>query len=392
MVNPFTFARLPEIIFKNGSINELPSVILKYGHPVIIVSGKNSFTESARGEGFLQLLRSRKILYHQVIISDEPTPAMIDDAVNKYRGKGIKLIIGIGGGSVLDAGKALSAMLTVTGSVKEYLEGVGSREHPGTKIPFIAVPTTSGTGSEATKNAVISEVGPEGFKKSLRHDHFVPDMAILDPELTIECPRSITAASGMDCFTQLTEAFLSDKASVFTDSFAWEGLKAIKTSLLRSYMDGNDIEARTGMSLAALSSGICLANAGLGTIHGFASSIGGMIPVPHGLVCGTLMAASNRVTVRELRLSNSESAALKKYAALGKLFLDIEGETDSFYIDGFIDYLYKLTSELSLPGLSGFGLEDKDIDVICAQTENKNNPVKLNKRALLEVLRERVIV
>ncbi len=391
MVKPFHFARLPEILFRYGSINELPSVILKYGHPVIIVTGKKSFTGSAKGKELFRLLEAKKIIYHVVIIPGEPTPSIVDEAVNTYRGKGIKLIVGIGGGSAIDAGKALSAMLTVPGSVKEYLEGVGNREHPGTKIPFIAIPTTSGTGSEATKNAVISEVGPEGFKKSLRHNHFVPDMAILDPGLTIECPSSITALSGMDCFTQLTEAFLSGKSSVFTDSFAWQGLKAIQTSLLKSYLDGSDIEARSGMSLAALCSGICLANAGLGTVHGFASSIGGKLDIPHGLVCGTLMAAANRVTVRELRKSTQDHPSLKKYAALGKLFLGQEGKTDSFYIDGFIEYLYELTDELNLPGLSGFGLEDKDIDILCAQTENKNNPVELNKEALLEVLRERML-
>lgn len=390
MVKPFQFARLPDILFRNGSIHELPSIIMKYGCPIIIVSGKTSFTGSAKGKEFFQLLEEEKIVYNQLIIPGEPTPAMIDEAVKICRGKGVKLIIGIGGGSVLDAGKALSAMLTVTGSVKEYLEGVGNREHPGTKIPFVAVPTTSGTGSEATKNAVISEVGQEGFKKSLRHDHFVPDIAVLDPELTLECPSSITAASGMDCFTQLTEAFLSDKASEFTDAFAWRGLNAIKFSLLKSYRDGHDIEARSGMSFAALCSGICLANAGLGTVHGFASSIGGRFNIPHGLICGTLMAPVNKINVRELRKLKVDSPGLKKYAELGKLFVEAIGKRDDYYIDGFIEYLYQLNLELSLPGLSGYGLNVQDINLICAETENKNNPVNLDVQALSEALRESI--
>lgn len=389
MVNSFRFARLPEVLFRNGSITELPDVIGKFGGPVVLVTGRYSFTESVRGKKLLQLLAEKDTTMYHVSVSGEPSPAMIDEVVDDNRDNDIKLVVAIGGGSVLDAGKAISAMLTVPGSIRDYLEGIGHREHPGTKIPFIAIPTTSGTGSEATKNAVISETGPQGFKKSLRHDHFVPDMAILDPELTLDCPPEITAACGMDCFTQLMEAFLSDNASEYTDTFARLGLKAIKNSLVRSVRNGEDITARTDMSYAAFNSGICLANAGLGTVHGFASSIGGRYNIPHGLICGTLMAATNRVNVRELRAS-SDNHALKKYAELGKLFLEMEEKSDDYYIDGFINYLYKLTSELQLPDLKGFGLEERYIEEICAQTDNKNNPVKLNQENRIEILYERL--
>jgi alcohol dehydrogenase class IV len=389
MVNSFRFASLPAILFRNGSIAELPGLTRKFGGPIVLVTGKSSFTESERGKKLLQLLEEEDTTIYHVSVPSEPSPALIDKAVDSYRDNNIKLIVAIGGGSVLDAGKAISAMLTVPGSIRDYLEGIGHREHPGTKIPFIAIPTTSGTGSEATKNAVISEVGPRGFKKSLRHDYFVPDMAILDPELTLNCPPELTAACGMDCFTQLTEAFLSDKASDYTDVFALLGLKAIKNSLVRSVRNGEDITARADMSYASLNSGICLANAGLGTVHGFASSIGGWYNIPHGLICGTLMAVTNRVNVRELRAC-SGNHALTKYAELGKLFLDIEGKIDDYYIDGFIDYLYKLISDLQLPGLAGFGLEERHIEEICAQTDNKNNPVKLSLEKLVEILHERL--
>jgi alcohol dehydrogenase class IV len=166
-------------------------------------------------------------------------------------------------------------------------------------------------------------------------------------------------------------------------------LKAIKNSLVRSVNNGADITARTDMSYAALNSGICLANAGLGTVHGFASSIGGRYNIPHGLVCGTLMAVTNRINVSELRATSGDRA-LKKYAELGKLFLNTENKNDDYYIDGFIDYLYKLTSDLKLPGLAGFGLEEQYIEEICAQTDNKNNPVKLSKENLVEILHEKL--
>jgi alcohol dehydrogenase class IV len=389
MVNSFRFARLPEIRFRNGSITELPGLIGKFGGPVVLVTGRSSFTESERGKELLQLLEEKDTTIYHVSVTEEPSTSMIDEAVDDNRKNDIKLVVAIGGGSVLDAGKAISAMHTVPGSVRDYLEGIGHREHPGTKIPFIAIPTTSGTGSEATKNAVISEVGPRGFKRSLRHDHFLPDMAIMDPELTLDCPREITVTCGMDCFTQLTEAFFSDKASEYTDAFARLGLKAIKNSFVRSVRNGADITARTDMSYAALNSGICLANAGLGTVHGFASTIGGRYNIPNGLICGTLMAVTNRVNVRELRAS-SGNHALKKYAELGKFFLDTEGKIDDYYIDGFIDYLYELTSDLQLPDLTGFGLEERYIEEICAQTDNKNNPVRLSQENRMEILQERL--
>lgn len=270
--------------------------------------------------------------------------------------------------------------------ITEFLEGIGTKDHPGTKLPYIAVPTTSGTGSEATKNAVISRTGINGFKKSLRHDNFIPDIAIVDPQLTLGCPANITAASGMDCFSQLTEAFLSDKSSEYTDALAMEGLKAVKDSLIKSYIQGNNVDARTGMSFAALTSGICLANAGLGTVHGLASAIGGIYEIPHGIICGTLMAKTNEINVRKLRKNNSNHVALGKYALLGHLFLEEKEKSDSYYIDGFIRLLKNLTIELQLPGLKKYRLKEKDFELICSLAENKNNPVTLNIDDMLETL------
>src|ERR1035437_4385 len=275
MVNAFQFARIPNIHFKNGISGDLPSFIRPYGNKILVVTGKNSFIHSLNAEKLFYNLGKAGIEYDLVSVPGEPSPEIVDETVKRFYNKEINLVVGIGGGSVLDAGKAISAMMYKTDPVIDFLEGVGTKEHNGTKLPFIAVPTTSGTGSEATKNAVISQIGKDGFKRSLRHDNFVPDIALIDPILTLGCPQDLTAASGMDCFTQLTESYLSIKSNSYTDVLALEGLKEVKNSLLRCYTNGDDLEARSGMSFAALTSGICLANAGLGAVHGFASSIGG---------------------------------------------------------------------------------------------------------------------
>ena len=371
-------------------ITEVASIASWFGKKLLVVTGNNSFLNSINSEKLIQSIKKSGIDYFIFSVPGEPSPDIIDLAVKRFNHEVIDLVVGIGGGSVMDAGKAISAMMYRNESVVDFLEGVGNNEHPGTKLPFIAIPTTSGTGSEATKNAVISQIGKNGFKRSLRHDNFVPDVAIVDPELTLHCPRNITSSSGMDCFTQLTESYLSDKSSEYTDALAFEGLRAIKTSLLRSCKDGEDIEARTGMSFAALTSGICLANTGLGAVHGFASSIGGMYDFPHGLICGTLMASANEINVRELRKESTNPVALKKYALLGELFLDEKGKTDNYYADGFIQYLNKLTDELNLPGLKKYGIEETDLDLICRNTEIKNNPVKLTEEDLSEILRSSI--
>lgn len=390
MVVPFQFSRLPLIYFGPEKIKLLPGLIKRYGTVITLVTDQQSFINTPYAAELFNSFREQGISYHHVVIDSEPSPEMIDDASEKLKNAQIDSVVSIGGGSVMDAGKAVSAMMYKTESVREYLEGVGTMDHPGTKLPFIALPTTSGTGSEATKNAVLSQTGKDGFKKSLRHDNFVPDIAVVDPMLTESCPQTITAASGMDCFTQLTESFLSDKSCEYTDAFAWEGLKAIKSSLLESYLNGANHEARSNMSFAALTSGICLANAGLGAVHGFASSIGGMFDIPHGVICGTLMASANSINVRELRKNHINDKALNRYALLGRLFLDTEGRSDTFYIDGFIEYLRKLSEELRLPHLRQYGIEDKDLGPISSITELKNNPVILTTEDLTEILKERL--
>lgn len=389
-MKPFNFARLPLIFFGGGKINELPGLISNYGKSVLLVTGARSFMDSRPASRLLDLLGSSGITFHHVPVHNEPSPETVDETVLKFRGREINAVVSIGGGSVIDAGKAISAMLDKNGSVREYLEVVGNKDHPGTKVPFIAVPTTSGTGSEATKNAVISQVGKDGFKRSLRHDNLVPDVAIVDPELTLSCPQEITAAAGMDCFTQLTEAYLSTKANAYTDALALEGIRAINRSLLRSFTHADDIEARSDMSFAALTSGICLANAGLGAVHGLAGTIGAIYDIPHGVVCGTLMAVANEITVRELRRISLVHPSLTKYAVLGRLLSGDKGEGDDYHIDSFIGYLHDFTDRLDLPRLAGYGIGTDDLVVISAKSDVKNNPAELPVGIMSEILARRL--
>jgi len=220
----FSFARMPEIHFGPGRRSLLPRLIARYGRNVLLVTGSASFARSPRYQALTDELAKAGIRIVHCSVSGEPSPDFVDATVASVRGEEFACVVGIGGGSALDAGKAISAMLPLGDSVVPYLECVDSRKHDGRKVPYIAVPTSSGTGAEATKNAVLSNIGADGYKSSLRHDNFVPDVALLDPEFTLTCPADVTAACGLDALTQLLEAYVSSKASPMTDALALSGL------------------------------------------------------------------------------------------------------------------------------------------------------------------------
>jgi alcohol dehydrogenase len=385
----FQFYRTPDIIFGQGVLKQLPELISRYGKAALVVTGAASFQASGFWERLNQSCSEIGIkLFHEACAM-EPSARMVDDIRDMYQSQGVAAVVGIGGGSVIDGAKAVSAMLGKTDSVIEYLEGVGHKTPDGSKIPFIAVPTTSGTGSEATKNAVISEVGPKGFKKSLRHDNFVPDLALVDPRLMLTCPAGVTAACGMDAFTQLLEAYLSPKSGPLLDALLLDGLEKIHRYFMRSISDGSDMEPRSAMAYAALVSGIGLANSGLGVVHGFASPIGGFFKIPHGVVCGTLMAPATGVNVRKA-ISGGPVWATEKYARVGRLFSEVGGKPDEFYCHQLVEKLEAWTRELSIPHLSDFGITENDLPKIIDQTGLKNNPVALNRKDLREILLTRI--
>ncbi len=386
MTSPFSFASTPSLQFGNGKFSVLPDAIRSFGSNVLLVTGAKSLLSSSYFSYLSEQLESKSIVFKHCIVETEPSPSLIDAVVQQFSFERIDSVVAIGGGSVLDAGKAISAMLPLKTPVKEYLEGVGNKHaHPGVKVPFIAVPTTSGTGSEATKNAVLSETGENGYKKSLRHNNFVPDLAIVDPTLAVSCPPSVTAASGMDAFTQLLESYVSTAANPITDALAYTGLKLISNSLFRSYHEGNNLEARGEMALASYLSGITLANAGLGLVHGFASSIGGYLSIPHGVICSSLMPATNTVTVKHLRICKDERS-LKKFADIGRLFSGAKDKTDDFYVDALLEKIASLAVEMDIPRLYQAGVKRTDFKKILSNTDNKNNPVILQPEQMLEIL------
>ena len=238
MVRPFQFARVPKIIFKNGAIAELPGIVKSFGTRIVLVTGRNSFISSGYAEKLLHEFDSKGISYDIITVSGEPSPDMVDQAVRTLSDKDFNLVVGIGGGSVLDAGKAISAMIYRSESVTVFLEGVGNKDHPGTKLPFIAVPTTSGTGTEATKNAVISKIGRDGFKRSFRHDNFVPDVALVDPDLP-QLPAGYYSCKRDGLFhTDLLRLIFPTRQMNIQMPLQLEGIKAVKESLVRCYSDG----------------------------------------------------------------------------------------------------------------------------------------------------------
>jgi alcohol dehydrogenase class IV len=391
MVSYFTFSRLPEIHFGIGKLEIIPKKIKQFGNKVLLVTGKSSFIKSKKGEWLINKLGSENITVEIVQVAAEPSVSFIDEVCKFHRKQNFNAILAIGGGSVIDAGKAISAMLAIDSPIKGFLEGLpANKPHPGSKVPFIAVPTTAGTGSETTKNAVISEVGENGFKKSLRHENFIPEIVIVDPELTLQCPPEITAASGLDAFTQLLEAYTSTQASPMTDALAFNGLQYIANSLLKSCKQGDNIEARCDMSYAAMLSGIALANAGLGAVHGFASSIAGYFDVPHGIICGTLLGAVTRKNIDKLLDGNGNNELIEKYINVGRLFLKEPEKHETHLLNSFANAIDNLIDELQMPKLGKFEIKEKNIDKIVSGTAIKNNAVQLNRGELIEILKQRV--
>jgi len=389
-IRNFSFSKIPQIIFGTGTITGLGKLAINYGKRALLVTGTSSYNSTFIKERVEKSLDSNNLEYLSYPISGEPSPTIIDQATSMFRKEKIDVVIAIGGGSVMDAGKAIAAMLITEGSVFDYLEGVGTKIPPGLRLSLIAVPTTSGTGSEATKNAVISRFGENGFKRSFRHDNYIPDYALIDPELMLSCPQNTTAASGMDAFTQLLESYISTEANPLNDALAFSGLEHIARSIKRVFENGNDIDARTDMAYAALISGITLSNGGLGVIHGYAQPLGSLFPIPHGIVCGSLMGTVNQLTVLKLRKESPKSVYLDKYAKIGKLFSKDTGRSDDYYIDHIIETIHSYVEEFKFPKLTVYGVNETSLNDIISRTGIKNHPVNFTSEELKDIIRARL--
>jgi alcohol dehydrogenase class IV len=393
-ITDFSLSRLPRIEFGPGTLTKLPGIARGYGTQALLVTGAGSLRNSPFWPVLTSGLEAQGVSWLHLAIPGEPSPQRVDEAVRALRAEPIDVVIGIGGGSALDAAKAIAGLLRPGNSVMDHLEGVGPElPYTGPATPFIAVPTTAGTGSEATKNAVLSVQGADGFKKSFRDEKLVAEVALVDPDLLATCPPAVIAANGMDAFTQLLESYVSSRAAPLTDSLAWGGMKAARDGLLDLYANAGDAKARERMAYAALVSGITLAQVGLGSVHGLAAPLGAFFPIPHGVACGTLVATATRINIETLRVREPAHPALEKYAQVGRL-LSHQGQLDQAASHAaLIDTLETWTRELGLPTLTHYGVTPADIPRIVANSRGssmKTNPIRLKDGEIAAILAARI--
>ncbi len=393
----FGLGRLPRITFGAGVFGQVPSVVAEHGSRALLVTGGRSFNGSPRrAELEAGLADDGVTLVGSTTVTGEPAPADVEGPVAEFRGRGVEVVVGVGGGAVLDTAKAIAGLLPVETELMDHLEGVGRGvPYPGGALPVVAVPTTAGTGSEATRNAVITERGPDGYKRSFRDESMVPADAVVDPDLLASAPRSLIAANGIDALTQLLEALTSQRATPITDALARDGLAAVRRGLLRWHANPEGPEApaaRSQMAYAALLSGICLANAGLGAVHGFASPLGAQLPIPHGMACGAVLWQTIRANIAALTDRLPESPALPKYAEAGRILADLPSTVrDGAARVQLVDTLHDMVRTLEVPPLSAFEMTSEHIPLVVADSPGssmRTNPVALSDEELSGILEQ----
>jgi len=398
-IGPVVVGRLPRITFGAGTVAGLPGIVAANGRRALLVRGTRSLSARGRLDALRAGLAAAGVeLAGEAVVDGEPSPALADGITAANRGRDVDVVIGVGGGSVLDAAKAVAGLLLVEAPITDFLEGLpGARPWPGPSVPLVAVPTTAGTGSEATRNAVISERGPAGYKRSFRDERLVPADAVVDPDLLAGLPAELIAANGMDATTQLLEAYVSLRAGAFTDALAIAGLAAARDGLLAWHADPDGPGAgvaRERMAWAALLSGICLANAGLGGVHGLASPLGAQFPVPHGAACGATLALVTAANVAALGEREPGSPALARYATLGRLFARMPETTpDAEARSALVATLHAWSQTLAVPGLGHWGVTPGAIPALVADARGssmRTNPIILTDDELAGILAEAI--
>ncbi len=378
----FEFATANRIIFGAGKLNELSKYIKENAKRCLLVCGHSSDAIPRVRE----MLSALDVSFAEFQVHGEPTVVVIREGVKAARD--CNMIIGLGGGSVMDAGKAIAALVTNPGDVFDYLEVIGKGQAlANPPLPYIAIPTTAGTGSEVTRNAVI-ESPEQNVKVSLRSPWMLPRVALVDPELTYKLPTEITASSGLDALTQLIEPFVSVKANPMTDAICREGMHHAARSLRCAYENGADKEAREGMSLASLFGGMALANAALGAVHGFAGPLGGMLHAPHGALCARLLPFVIEANISALETRQPEHPVLKRYAEIAQILTD---HRDATARDG-VKHASDLVSALNIPRLATFGMRQVDFPEAVTKTMKANsfkgNPIALTENELMLILEQ----
>jgi alcohol dehydrogenase class IV len=404
-LSPFAVARLPGIVFGAGRRAEIPAIAATFGQRALLVTGARSLRASPAWAEITTGLDAAGIEWEHLAVAGEPSPELVDGAVAKRRPDPPDVVVGMGGGAALDTAKAIAGLLRSGTTALDHLEGVGRGiPYPGPATPFVAVPTTAGTGSEATKNAVLTgrlaagSTAREGppFKKSFRDERLVAAAAILDPDLLVGCPPAVIAGDGLDALTQCLEAYVSTGASPFTDAVARSGLAAIGPALpswhaaaLAAAPASATAPARSAMAWGALASGIALANAGLGAVHGIVAALGARNGVHHGTGCGILVAEATRVSVSALRARDPSGSALDRYAEIGRLLVGDAGLGREHAADALVAWLLALAGGLGLPRLGDLGVREADVPAIVAESRGssmRTNPIALTDREIALIL------
>ena len=380
MMPSFEFATADRIIFGAGKLNEMGRQIGGRAKRLLLVRGHSSDAIPRVKE----MLSAPEIPFTEFEVRGEPTVDVVRQGVKAARD--CDTIIGLGGGSVLDAGKAIAALVTNPGDVFDYLEVVGKgMPLVNEPLPYIAIPTSAGTGSEVTRNAVI-ESTEQKVKVSLRSPLMLPHVALIDPELTHNLPPTITASSGLDALTQLIEPFVSVRANPMTDAICRDGMHHAARSLRRAYENDTDKEARGGMALASLFGGLALANAALGAVHGFAGPLGGMLHAPHGALCACLLPLVMEANLKALEKRQPEHPALARYAEIAQILM---GNKNATALDG-VEWTSELVNALHIPALSAYGMSEEDFPEAVEKTMKANsfkgNPIALNEEELRGIL------
>ena len=382
----FQFATAGRIVFGAKSSRALPEKAKEFGRRIFLITGKNP----QRFQWLKEALKAAGLNVQIFSMVHEPDIPSVQQAVLLARQFRPDLVIAMGGGSVLDTGKIVSAMITNRKDLMAYLEVIGEgkpiREKP---VPCLAVPTTAGTGTEVTKNAVVAS--PEHrVKVSMRHPWMIPDLAIIDPELTCSMPPEITASTGLDALTQLIEPYVTHQHNPLTDAVCREGLRHAARSLRSAFKNGEDAEAREDMAIASLFGGLALANAKLGAVHGIAGPMGGMFQIPHGILCARLLPPVMAANIRSLHQKKSESGLLQRFHELGQL-LNEDGHANA---DDALTWIQAVCDDMQVPPLSRFdvdpGLFPELIQKSMRSSSMQGNPVSLNQKELMQIIEKAV--